>query len=61
MSRVAEALLLVAFALSLAFTPSSCWTQEELDLFDLVEEIGLEENFYSLMEIDQVLSSLWSN
>lgn len=32
--------------------PCMCWEQEELDLFDLVEEIG--ENFYELMQLDRV-------
>ena len=29
-----------------------CWDQAELDLFDLVEEIG--ENFYDVLHVDQV-------
>lgn len=42
-------------ALVALITPGLCWSQEELDLFDLVEEIG--ENFYDLMQIDQVIYS----
>ena len=38
--------------LSLVGNPCFCWDQEELDLFDLVEDIGM--NFYDLMQIDQV-------
>lgn len=38
--------------LSLSVSPGVSWSQEELDLFDLVEEIG--ENFYDLMQVDQV-------
>lgn len=34
-------------------SPGKGWTQEELDLFDLVEEVG--GSFYDLMQIDQVL------
>ena len=29
-----------------------CWSQEELDLFDLVEDIG--ENFYDILQVPQV-------
>lgn len=36
--------------------PGKGWTQEELDLFDLVEEVG--QNFYDLMQIDQVIRTL---
>ena len=32
--------------------PGAGWTQDELDLFDLVEEVG--ENFYDLIGVDQV-------
>ncbi len=32
--------------------PGKGWTQDELDLFDLVEEV--EGSFYDLMQIDQV-------
>ena len=28
------------------------WDPDELDIFDLVEEVG--ENFYDIMQIDQV-------
>lgn len=32
------------------------WDQEELDLFDLVEEIGIENNFYTdIMGVEQVV------
>lgn len=30
------------------------WDQEELDLFDLVEEIGVENSFYEIMGVEQV-------
>lgn len=42
--------LLVLFSCSV--TPGFGWSQEELDLFDLVEEIG--ENFYHLMQVNEV-------
>lgn len=29
-----------------------CWDQAELDLFDLVEEVG--ENFYDVLHVEQV-------
>ena len=35
------------------------WDQNELDLFDLVEEVG--ENFYDLLHVDQVESSMLLN
>ena len=43
--------------------PSFCswegeWDPDELDIFDLVEEIG--ENFYDIMQIDQVRAVLRS-
>lgn len=45
--------LLLLFSVA-AITPCLAWTDEELDLFDLVEEIGIGENFYDLMDISQV-------
>lgn len=55
MAGVVGALLVqVVSFLSLAVIPCCCWTQGELDLFDLVEEVGIGENFYDLMHIDKV-------
>ena len=33
-------------------TSSRCWDNEELELFDLVEEVN--QNFYEVMGVDQV-------
>lgn len=49
---------LLVVVLSLVVAPCSCWTQDELDLFDLVEEVGIEKSFYHLMNIDKVAT--WS-
>lgn len=41
--------------LALLCSPDLClgqWDQAELDLFDLVEEVG--ENFYDILHVDQV-------
>jgi len=43
------ALLLLALSL---VSPGTCWLQEEMDLFDLVEEVDV--TFYDLLQIDQV-------
>jgi hypothetical protein len=45
--------VLVALAFILC-TPDPCrgWDQAELDLFDLVEEVG--ENFYNILHVEQV-------
>ena len=53
LSRSLRWLSAVVLILSLIHTPCFSWDQEELDLFDLVEEIG--ENFYEVMEVRQVL------
>jgi hypothetical protein len=36
----------------LFFEASFAWTQKELDVYDLVEEVG--QNFYSFLDIEQV-------
>lgn len=41
-----------AILLFLCFRLSLGWQEEELELFDLVEDIG--ENFYDLLEVSQV-------
>lgn len=43
-------LTLTLFITSLATV--RCWSQAELDLFDLVEEIG--DNFYDVLQVTQV-------
>ena len=44
----------VLVALAILCTPDRChgWDQAELDLFDLVEEVG--ENFYDILHVEQV-------
>lgn len=32
----------------------SAWDQDELEIFDLVEEIN--QNFYSILKVDQVIT-----
>ncbi len=44
--------------IALGLNGVQCWDQEELDVFDLVEEIGLEDNFYNIMGVDQVNCSI---
>lgn len=34
----------------------SAWDQDELEIFDLVEEIN--QNFYSILKVDQVITSI---
>ena len=45
---------LIRVLLIISSLPSClCWSQEELDLFDLVEEIN--ENFYDVLQVSQVI------
>ena len=50
-------LAVLVISLLLSVPPSYCsgegeWDADELDIFDLVEEIG--ENFYDIMRVEQV-------
>lgn len=36
----------------------SCWDQDDLDIFDLVEEIN--ENFYTVLKIQQVIDNFFN-
>ena len=47
------ALVLVGF-LSFYARDVSAWDNIDLELFDLVEEIGLKENFYNILSVEQV-------
>ena len=49
-------LKLALLVLAILCVPDRCcgWDQAELDLFDLVEEVG--ENFYDILHVDQVRS-----
>ena len=44
----------VLLVLAILCAPDRChgWDQAELDLFDLVEEVG--ENFYDILHVEQV-------
>jgi len=44
-------LLFVLFA-AFALQPVKCWESYEMDLFDLVEDVG--QNFYELFDVKQV-------
>jgi len=48
-------LLLCMLVLTMVARQSKAWDSEELDLFDLVEEVN--KNFYEVMEIDQTAST----
>ena len=45
-------LLATATLLFTSLAAVQCWSQEQLDLFDLVEEIG--DNFYDVLQVAQV-------
>ena len=45
--------LLLILLLVNAIRQCSCWDHEELDLFDLVEDIG--QNFYEVLQVEEVL------
>lgn len=46
------ALLLRLSVLAVLFGGSLSWEQDELDLFDLIEEVG--ENFYEVLHVKEV-------
>lgn len=48
-----KAVLFCVLLVLLSIQGALCWDQDELDLFDLVEEV--EENFYELLQVEQVL------
>lgn len=50
---MARLLTLLALVLVVWALPSHCWDSEEMELFDLVEEVG--ENFYEVLGISQVM------
>lgn len=33
----------------------SAWDQEEVEIYDLVEEIGVDKNFYTILKVEQVI------
>lgn len=33
----------------------SAWDQDEIDIYDLVEEIGIDKNFYIILKVEQVI------
>lgn len=48
---------LIALFTLLCVDNVSAWDQDELEIFDLVEEIN--QNFYSILKIDQVIRFLF--
>lgn len=52
MVAFSSAFLLLAVCLFESFKEALCWDNDELELFDLVEEIN--ENFYTLLGIEEV-------
>ncbi len=46
--------MLFFLLIGLCLSGVRCWDQEELDLFDLVEEIGEETIFYDILGVNQV-------
>lgn len=32
----------------------SAWDQDEIEIYDLVEEIGVDKNFYTILKVEQV-------
>ncbi|XP_055298276.1 uncharacterized protein F54F2.9 [Sitodiplosis mosellana] len=35
----------------------SAWDQDEIEIYDLVEEIGIEKNFYTILKVEQTATS----
>lgn len=33
----------------------SAWDQDEIEIYDLVEEIGVDKNFYTILKVEQVI------
>ena len=48
----AHKFILASFGLLCLVSSALCWDEEELEIFDVVEEVN--ENFYSVMGIEQV-------
>ena len=38
----------------LAFSCVQCWNQDELDMYDLIEELGMKPNFYEILGLSEV-------
>ena len=38
-----------------AFSSVHCWNQDELDMYDLIEELGMKPNFYELLGVTEVI------
>lgn len=34
---------------------ASAWDQDEIEIYDLVEEIGIDKNFYIILKVEQVI------
>ena len=38
----------------LSFSSVQCWNQDELDMYDLIEELGMKPNFYEILGVTEV-------
>ena len=43
----------------LAFNSVWCWNQDELDMYDLIEELGMKPNFYEILGLSEVSGNLF--
>lgn len=51
-------LWLFLVSVSIQYTFVHSWDNEELEIFDLVEEIGVGNSFYKILGVEQVFISL---
>ena len=47
-------LMLQVAILCLSFSCVRCWNQDELDMYDLIEELGMKPNFYEILGLTEV-------
>jgi hypothetical protein len=58
--RLGNSFIFISFILLVcSLSVSHCWESFELDLFDLVEEVG--QNFYEVFEISKVIIFFFFN
>ena len=47
-------MIFLAILICISLTsPALCWDSDEMDVFDLVEEVGVNRNFYEVMGLEQ--------
>jgi hypothetical protein len=57
--RLGNLFFLTSFILiSTLILSTNCWESYELDLFDLVEEIGTSQNFYEVFDVSRVCKQI---